>query len=486
MTSTVHRISTHSVPFVGCRGERDTPRSPGSHADPREEPTPTAQRRLARLRATREAPRMATCASCRAAVPAGARFLPGLRAPGRAAGLARRRAQARDGPVRRPGGLDASSPTPRTRSARAPLLTASTTPWRTRSPAAAERSTSSSAMPSWPSSAPGGAGGSRRARPAHRARDAAEARRRSSAARSRCASASTPATWSWAAARERFLRDGRRGERGGAARGGRAAGRDPGRGRTVQPPGDAFELGDPRTIEAKGKTGGVACHRLAAPVTLSAARNRAASPFVGREAEIEALEPAYAPRRLRREPGARDGHRGRGRRKDDPHPPVLAPARGERSPEPVRRAGRCARWARGSLQAAGRHRPRALRAAPERSGRDGARSARRARDPRPDAGVGRPAGLHPLAAQDRLRQAWIGFLEELVAQGPAVVLVEDLHWAEAALVGLLESALREVRGPLLLLGTARPEFVRRHPAWGRDPEAGTSAGGPVPSDASAY
>jgi predicted ATPase len=65
-------------------------------------------------------------------------------------------------------------------------------------------------------------------------------------------------------------------------------------------------------------------------------------------------------------------------------------------------------------------------------------------------GMEAPAGLHPLAAQDRLHQAWVGFLEELVAERAAVVLVEDLHSAEEALLNLLEAALQDVRGPLLL------------------------------------
>ena len=88
-------------------------------------------------------------------------------------------------------------------------------------------------------------------------------------------------------------------------------------------------------------------------------------------------------------------------------------------------------------------------------------------------GMEAPPDLHPLAAQDRLRQAWVGFLEELVTERPAVVLVEDLHWAEDALIGLLDAALPNVRGPLLLLGTARPEFMHRHPEWGRGAGAET-------------
>jgi hypothetical protein len=81
-------------------------------------------------------------------------------------------------------------------------------------------------------------------------------------------------------------------------------------------------------------------------------------------------------------------------------------------------------------------------------------------------GLEAPADLHPLAARDRLRQAWVAFLEELVAERPLVVLVEDLHWADEALLDLLEAGLDDARGPLLLLATARPELVHRRPTWG--------------------
>ena len=53
-----------------------------------------------------------------------------------------------------------------------------------------------------------------------------------------------------------------------------------------------------------------------------------------------------------------------------------------------------------------------------------------------------------------------------MADQPAVVLVEDLHWGDDALLDLLEAGLHDVRGPLLLLGTARPELVRSRPTWG--------------------
>ena len=75
-------------------------------------------------------------------------------------------------------------------------------------------------------------------------------------------------------------------------------------------------------------------------------------------------------------------------------------------------------------------------------------------------------GLHPLAAREQLHEAWVDLLDELVAAGPAAILVGDLHRAEEPLFELLDRLLRDVSGPLLLLATARPELIDRRPTWG--------------------
>src|SRR6266550_8446643 len=80
-------------------------------------------------------------------------------------------------------------------------------------------------------------------------------------------------------------------------------------------------------------------------------------------------------------------------------------------------------------------------------------------------GLEAPVDLHPLAARERLREAWISLLDALAAERPAVVLIEDLHWAEDALLDLLEAGLRGVQGPLLLLATARPELTQTRRGW---------------------
>lgn len=81
--------------------------------------------------------------------------------------------------------------------------------------------------------------------------------------------------------------------------------------------------------------------------------------------------------------------------------------------------------------------------------------------------------LHPLAAVERLRVAWRDLLRELVADRPTVVVVEDLHWAQADLLDLLEFLLDGVAGPLLLVGTGRPELLTSRPSWGRRRDAST-------------
>jgi class 3 adenylate cyclase/tetratricopeptide (TPR) repeat protein len=63
--------------------------------------------------------------------------------------------------------------------------------------------------------------------------------------------------------------------------------------------------------------------------------------------------------------------------------------------------------------------------------------------------------------------AWRRFLEELAARRPCVLVVEDLHWADDALLDFLEHLLDwSAPVPLFLLCTARPELFERRPAWG--------------------
>jgi tetratricopeptide (TPR) repeat protein len=82
-------------------------------------------------------------------------------------------------------------------------------------------------------------------------------------------------------------------------------------------------------------------------------------------------------------------------------------------------------------------------------------------------GLDAAGDLHPIEARDRLHEAWIELIDEIAAERPLAVLVEDVHWAEEPLLELLERTLIEVSAPVLLLVTARPEFLDRSPTWGR-------------------
>jgi class 3 adenylate cyclase len=59
------------------------------------------------------------------------------------------------------------------------------------------------------------------------------------------------------------------------------------------------------------------------------------------------------------------------------------------------------------------------------------------------------------------------FMEGLASRGPAVLVFEDIHWADAGTLDLLEVLASRVRGaPLLLLALTRPVLLLERPGWG--------------------
>jgi class 3 adenylate cyclase/tetratricopeptide (TPR) repeat protein len=80
--------------------------------------------------------------------------------------------------------------------------------------------------------------------------------------------------------------------------------------------------------------------------------------------------------------------------------------------------------------------------------------------------VGAPA--EP-ASQEESFAAWRRFCEALAAERMTVLIFEDLHWADPALLGFLEHLADWAEGvPLLLLCTARPELYERQATFGAD------------------
>jgi tetratricopeptide (TPR) repeat protein len=71
------------------------------------------------------------------------------------------------------------------------------------------------------------------------------------------------------------------------------------------------------------------------------------------------------------------------------------------------------------------------------------------------------------ASREESFHAWRRFLEAIAGDGPAVVVVEDLHWADPALLDFLSYFAEWAEGvPLLLLCTARPELFENRESWG--------------------
>jgi class 3 adenylate cyclase len=237
--------------------------------------------------------------------------------------------------------------------------------------------------------------------------------------------------------------------------------------RTASAVRGAFEFDDPRTVEAKGKPAGVRCRRLVRALSLMRPRGVGGlrRAFVGREGEFEHLLQTY--RRMVEEGTPQlvtvIGDAGVGKTR------LVRELWGwlaEQEPQPLQRTGRCLSYGYGIT-----YWPLAevLR---EHFGilEDDSPDVVTARlSERPflglTLGLEVTEGLHPLAARERLHDAWAEFVGELARERPAVILIEDLHWAEDDLADLLETLVGSVEGPVLILTTARPELLDRRPGW---------------------
>src|SRR6266536_3606711 len=80
-------------------------------------------------------------------------------------------------------------------------------------------------------------------------------------------------------------------------------------------------------------------------------------------------------------------------------------------------------------------------------------------------------GLEETATQGTDRResftAWRTFLESIAARSPLVVVLEDLHWADEAMLEFVDDLVEWSTGvPLTVVCTARPELFERHAGWG--------------------
>jgi class 3 adenylate cyclase len=238
--------------------------------------------------------------------------------------------------------------------------------------------------------------------------------------------------------------------------------------RTASAVRGAFEFGAPTVLPAKGKREGIEARRLLRALSLMRPRGipGLGSSFVGREAELATLTQSY-------ESAVAEGRPQLVTILGDPG---LGKTRLVRefwqqlegvSPEPLRRTGRCLSYGQGTAYWALAEILRQHLGILESDSTETVLSLLGERRILGlTLGLDVAAGIHPLSARDQLYAAWVGFLEELAADQPLVLLVEDIHWAEEPLLDLLERIVGDARGPLLVLTTARPELVDERPGWG--------------------
>src|SRR5207237_5657741 len=66
-----------------------------------------------------------------------------------------------------------------------------------------------------------------------------------------------------------------------------------------------------------------------------------------------------------------------------------------------------------------------------------------------------------------LMRAWRIFLEALAQQQPLIIIIDDLQWADEALLDLLEYLTDRISDvPILFLCPARPDLLERRRDWG--------------------
>ena len=68
---------------------------------------------------------------------------------------------------------------------------------------------------------------------------------------------------------------------------------------------------------------------------------------------------------------------------------------------------------------------------------------------------------------EQLKWAALSWCEQLADAQPLVLVFEDVHWAEEPLLDLIEHLARSLRSvPVLIVALARPELLDSRPAWG--------------------
>lgn len=91
----------------------------------------------------------------------------------------------------------------------------------------------------------------------------------------------------------------------------------------------------------------------------------------------------------------------------------------------------------------------------------------------PLVGIGAGTG----GGSEELTAGWRRFFGAMASQRPLVMVVEDLHWADEAMIEFLDELIGWAFDlPILLVCTARPEVYADHPEWGGGRRNGVTIG----------
>ncbi|HYG71148.1 MAG TPA: hypothetical protein VEC15_02525, partial [Actinomycetota bacterium] len=77
-----------------------------------------------------------------------------------------------------------------------------------------------------------------------------------------------------------------------------------------------------------------------------------------------------------------------------------------------------------------------------------------------------PMSDEPRQIRAEIHLAWRSFFTALSRRGPVVAVIEDIHWADEALLDLLDELGDRVAGGVMFVCPARPELLERRAGWG--------------------
>ncbi len=74
--------------------------------------------------------------------------------------------------------------------------------------------------------------------------------------------------------------------------------------------------------------------------------------------------------------------------------------------------------------------------------------------------------LDPQVVRRRMNAAWTALFSALASTGPVIVVIDDIHWADPALLDILEELSDRVSGSVVIVCTSRPDLVSVRTTWG--------------------